>query len=200
MEGPSVPAGSRYRVDGRAVVVDIPQHSFAAEASLRLMWSLATSNDGGILLHAAGIAVGDRAAIVTGVSGAGKSTLARHAASAGAEVLSDEIVQVFPDGTIRGTPFRSEPDIGCSSRVAKLEWILTPKKTDIEQVLPWPTSDALRLVAEQTYHEEAVAPPRQEIRHRQMEIVNRARLGQFACRNHLDAGRFLVRLLSDSVS
>lgn len=87
----------------------IPQLPPAAEAAVRAAYAVAFERQGGLLLHAAGIAFpgGDGAWLAVGPSGCGKSTLSQHCADAGAEILSDETVGWLPDGTLWATPFRS---------------------------------------------------------------------------------------------
>jgi len=66
---------------------------------------------GGMLLHSAAIARGNRAYLFLGRSGAGKTTLARLAQGAGWDVLSDDMNAVLPatDGwTVEQMPFSGD--------------------------------------------------------------------------------------------
>ena len=56
--------------------------------------------DGGLLLHAAGIAVQDQGYVFTGASGTGKSTIAQLFADQGALILSDERVILRQQGAL----------------------------------------------------------------------------------------------------
>lgn len=72
-----------------------------------LTWS-PLARCGGLLLHAAGVAVGEAGVALAGRSGAGKSTLAGLCAGAGWPVLNDDRVAVYPwEGGWRlaGTPW-----------------------------------------------------------------------------------------------
>lgn len=51
-----------------------------------------------VVLHAAAVAIDERPVIVTGMSGAGKSTLAAALVAAGGNYLTDEAVELGPDG------------------------------------------------------------------------------------------------------
>ncbi|MHB0971494.1 MAG: hypothetical protein ACYC7A_05675 [Thermoanaerobaculia bacterium] len=66
---------------------------FGLQAALRTTLTTVLPLEGGILLHAAAMADGDRAMVFFGESGAGKSTLA---AAATCEVLTDELVALTP--------------------------------------------------------------------------------------------------------
>ena len=68
---------------------------------------------GGLLLHAAGIAIDGRAFVLVGAEGAGKTTWARWAERAGAIVLSDDVVLLDRAGDrvwALSSPFRA-PEI-----------------------------------------------------------------------------------------
>lgn len=80
----------------------------------------------GIILHACGIVIEDRAILFLGESGAGKSTLARMwDQENGVDILSDDRVIVRKQGgefRVYGTPWHGEAAFG-SPREAKLERI-----------------------------------------------------------------------------
>ena len=81
----------------------------AVDSFLRVMYSLALLEQGGLLVHAASLARQDRAWVFSGPSGSGKTTLTR--VSPGAALLSDEISIVrLRDGRLRchGSPFWGE--------------------------------------------------------------------------------------------
>jgi hypothetical protein len=73
-----------------------------------LAWRL--PDRGAAMLHAAGLVIDDRAFLLVGSAGAGKSTWVRLGQSAGARVVSDDLVLVDPDDggfVLLGAPFRS---------------------------------------------------------------------------------------------
>jgi hypothetical protein len=67
------------------------------ENVLRILVAHALVARGGVLLHAAGVAEGDRARVFFGVSGAGKTTLSRLAQEEGRRILSDDMVALVPE-------------------------------------------------------------------------------------------------------
>lgn len=71
--------------------------------------------EGGLLLHAAGLARDDRGRVFTGPSGAGKTTLTRLMQHrAGLRVLSDDRIVLRPEGCgvrIFGTPWHGEAEL-----------------------------------------------------------------------------------------
>lgn len=82
---------------------------FALNALLRVLLGVKLLEQGGLLLHAAGVRVGRGAWVFPGRSGAGKSTLAKRFPLA--DVLSDEVVAVRLHGgrlEACGTPFPGE--------------------------------------------------------------------------------------------
>lgn len=82
---------------------------FPLNALLRVLVAVSLLEEGGLLLHAAGLRAGHGAWVFPGRSGAGKSTLARGFPRA--DVLSDEVVAVrLRDGRVEacGTPFPGE--------------------------------------------------------------------------------------------
>jgi hypothetical protein len=100
-------------------VLDLPAHAgtlalgavdhVAVDSFLRVMYSLALLEQGGLLVHAASLARRDRAWVFSGPSGSGKTTLTR--VSPGAALLSDEISIVrLRNGRLRchGSPFWGE--------------------------------------------------------------------------------------------
>lgn len=79
----------------RATVVG--QGRFPVETVLKVMLAGALARRGGLLVHGVAVAHQERAALFVGHSGAGKSTLGALWAGAGGEVLSDELVAVWPE-------------------------------------------------------------------------------------------------------
>lgn len=81
------------------------------DAFLRSLISFLLLREGGFMLHSAGIVKNGKAHLFLGKSGAGKSTLSKLAATAGGEVISDEINLLrFEKGRFRayGSPFWGE--------------------------------------------------------------------------------------------
>ncbi|MDH3628973.1 MAG: hypothetical protein OES25_15105 [Acidobacteriota bacterium] len=87
-----------------------------------LSWSL--PRFGALLMHAAGIVVGDRGFVMVGAHGAGKTTWARIAMDAGYHVVSDDVVIV--DGIGRGPQIVGAP-LGSTLKVkyGRGRWPLT---------------------------------------------------------------------------
>jgi hypothetical protein len=118
---PRRPEGPRFLVEGSVVRVEPTSQAFDVELALRVVLQLATLRQGGVLLHAAGVALGEAGVVVVGPSGAGKSTFTRLCRQAvGADVLSDEVVALYPDGTVEGSPFCSDLDLPSSRARARL--------------------------------------------------------------------------------
>lgn len=92
---------------GRAARVELAEpDDIALDAFLRVAWSLALLDVGGLLIHAASVVRAGGAYLFVGRSGSGKTTLARLCT--GATVLSDELsIARLGDGAARchGTPF-----------------------------------------------------------------------------------------------
>jgi hypothetical protein len=139
--------------------------------------------------------VDGRAFFATGNSGDGKSTISGLARDAGAALLSDEILQVFPDGTVIGTPFRSDPDKLGQPLRAKLAWICGLVKGAEESIAPMSPQDAYALLLSQVMEVPSLALPRPELRRRLLGILGSTQLGRLTFRKHPDAGRFVVDLL-----
>jgi hypothetical protein len=93
----------------------------ALEAFLRVMWSIALPDAGGMLVHAASVERNGRAFLFPGRSGSGKTTLCRL--SRANQILSDEMSLVcsMADGaTCHGTPFAGELGIPGPNRAVPL--------------------------------------------------------------------------------
>jgi len=61
----------------------------------------AAEAEAGAHLHACAVAAGEHALLITGASGAGKTTLALEMIALGAELIADDRVCTWPDGTGR---------------------------------------------------------------------------------------------------
>ena len=165
-------AGGSYRLSNGLLEVVIPEDPFAAEAALRIAWHAVTLELGGLLLHASGVSFGGVAVVAPGESGDGKSTLAELCAThGGAQLLSDEIVQVFPEGTCAGTPFRSScaiPGAPCPSRIGLLVKLV---KGSAERLDPLPPAEAFPWLMRATYEPEPGAVPPGEKARRVMRLL-----------------------------
>jgi hypothetical protein len=71
----------------------------ALENVLRVLTAYRVAEEGGALLHSAGIVAGGGAWIFVGRSGAGKTTLSRLSLAEGRTVLSDDLNAVLPSAT-----------------------------------------------------------------------------------------------------
>ncbi|MBI5878715.1 MAG: hypothetical protein HZB53_13780 [Chloroflexi bacterium] len=79
------------------------------ENYLRVLCAYHSARSGGVMLHASGVALGERASVFFGQSGSGKSTVAHLSLDAGLTVLGDDIVIIGRrDGRFvaHGVPFR----------------------------------------------------------------------------------------------
>lgn len=102
-----------YAVDraARSVAILSPENNASARTALmRVVREIAMNrarSDGGVFLHAAAIAVGERGLLIAGEKGAGKTTVLLHLLrETGADyVANDRVLLVSPDGaTARGMP------------------------------------------------------------------------------------------------
>jgi hypothetical protein len=122
---PTLAGSGPYSVGGTGLYAELDlangraalrvEHAYAAAATdyfVRVACALLAYEAGGLLLHAAGLARGERGFLLLGPSGVGKTTAARHAA--GARVLNDDLVLLMPapDGwRIHATPFSNPSQV-----------------------------------------------------------------------------------------
>ena len=184
--------GGGYQVSGEELRVWLPpDDSRAAEAALRVAFAVAFERQGGLLLHAAGIAFSDEGAwLAVGPSGCGKSTLAQHCADAGAEILSDETVGWLPDGTLWATPFRSTARFTRRGPLSPrpLAVLAFLEHGDAERLEPVAAEDAVRRLLPQAYR----APGESTLLHRVAALVGQRGAQRFRFRNHPGAGAFVM--------
>lgn len=93
----------------------------AVHHCLRPLWFFALARRGLHAVHAAGVAVGQDAALILGSSGAGKSTLAARFVGQGAALLSDDMVLLDHeslDVSGFGDPCRLRDGFGPEPRIA----------------------------------------------------------------------------------
>jgi len=177
-------------VEEERVRAHILPDPYAAEAALRAAVLVSLLRQGGVLLHAAGVAFSGKALVIVGPSGAGKSTLARAAVAAGGELLSDETVGLHPSGRVYGTPFRSDPDLVptcASARLARITWVV---KGPAESVHPVEPAEAVRMLLQQSYRPPPGTVTLPELTARAAAWVERVGVHRFLCRKDPDAGTF----------
>lgn len=149
---PRNPAGPRFCVKGEVVQVEPLRAELETELALRVGMQLATLRQGGLLLHAAGVAFQGRGVIAVGPSGAGKSTFTRLCTqAAGAEVLSDEVVALYPEGRVEGSPFCSELDLPSSLARARLVAVLLLHKGAEERMEEVSAQEAMAALMGQVF-------------------------------------------------
>lgn len=184
----------RFRINADELQVAFATGPSGVEAVLRLAWDIVTERLGGVMLHASAVAIGDRALVVTGQSGTGKTTIARHAAAAGATLLSDEIVQILPGGVCVGTPFRSDQRLSGTPTRARMLALTTIVKAQVERLDEWSPADAMATARAQVFRRPGVAVG--PLTRRLMSLLGDVRCLRLSCRDHADAGRFVVDWLS----
>lgn len=191
------PLGSAVvRLEGEQLSAEVAEGPFLGELVLRFAWYVAATRQGGVLIHAAGVRAGDVALVACGRSGDGKSTLSRLCRGAGLSLLTDEVVMLFPDGRVSGTPFRSDPDNPGGPGVFRARHFVALEKADVEALRPLSPGDAARLVLAQAFDVAEVRIPRVEQHRRLLGFLASVQLGTLAFRKHPDAGAFVRSLLS----
>jgi hypothetical protein len=185
-------------LNGTHLTVEIADGVFQAELALRLAYHLVTLKLGGILVHGASISLNGKAVLASGKSGDGKSTLSRLCRQAGLTLLTDEVSQLFPDGTVCGTPFRSDEDNVGAPKRAEVKRVLALSKANMEQFDPLSGSNAVQLLLSQRFsvNEFPFAPG--EDRKRVMEFLSHPTLSTLAFRKHNEAGIFIREALTVS--
>lgn len=181
-------------LEPKRLLVDIEEGPFLGELALRLGYSVLTSGLGGVLLHASGVARGTSALVACGKSGDGKSTLARLSASR-ATLLTDEVMQLFPDGRVAGTPFRSDFDNVGTPGLYTAKYFVGLRKADHEALDPLEPSAAFNLAIEQAFEPHAFALPRVETRKRLMQFLSAVLLRTLAFRKDAAVGAFVASAL-----
>jgi hypothetical protein len=139
------------RRSGRATLVDADR--IALEAFLRVMWSIALPEAGGLLLHAASIDRGGRAFVFAGRSGSGKTTIARL--SSGDEALSDEmsLVRLTASGAAcHGTPFSGDLGIPGPNRAVPLAAVCAIEHGERHALVHQRPAEALRTLLPHVVH------------------------------------------------
>lgn len=186
-----------YRLDGDTLHVAFEDGPFRAELVLRLAWYIVVTRLGGVLIHASGLTEGTRAIVAAGQSGNGKSTLSRLGTAAGLTLLSDEVVCLFPDGRVAGTPFRSDFDNVGAPLMVPARYFFALEKADHEELKPLSPLDAVQLAMAQCFEVAELALPRAEVRKRLLSFLSHVELRTLAFRKHADAGTFVAQALRE---
>jgi hypothetical protein len=179
------------RRSGDVLDVQVADGPFLGELVLRLAWYLGTTGQGGVLVHAAGIAVGDNGLVACGRSGDGKSTLSRLCRAGGLRLLTDEVTQLFPDGRVGGTPFRSDFDNEGSPGLVTARYFVALRKAEYEALEPLSASSAAQLALAQCFAVDAVAIPRAEVRRRVLGFLGAVELRTLAFRKSPEVADFV---------
>ena len=187
--------GGWVALQGEALLAWTPRTPEGALAVLRGAWAEACGRQGAVLLHGAGLLHRGRAVVVTGPPDAGKSTCAELALAAGASLLSDEVLALYPDGTVQGTPFRSSLAAAPSPARARCAAVLTLEKAEAESIRPKPPGAFASALLGQVWTPVGLGLPAKEARTVALSCADRAFRGTFAFRKHPDAGRYLLEWL-----
>lgn len=186
----------RWLLDGNRLDVEVPEGMYQGELVLRLGWYLVATRRGAVLIHACAVTDGRQALVASGKSGDGKSTLARLCRGAGLTLLTDEIVQLFPDGSAAGTPFRSDADnVGQPGRFPA-RYLVALKKAQAERLGPLSALDAGALVTSQCFDGSVFALPRAEANRRLLGFLSKTQPATLAFRKDPAAGEFVKGLLA----
>jgi len=197
LDGLSADAGS-YAVEGNTILVCVPPSPASAEASLRAVFQVATLRQGGLLVHGSGVAFDGKALIAIGESGAGKSTLARLCVAAGGCLLSDETIGLYPDGTARGSPFFSDPDMASELDRSLLAAIVILEKGGGEQIAPVGAAEATAAILSQAYRPPAGQSSQAELLSRATALALKPGIHRLTFRKDAAAGAFVKRWILGS--
>ena len=188
---PRKPEGARLHIRGEEIHLEPLEDALDAELALRAALHLATLQQGGLLLHASGVVLGEKALVALGPSGAGKSTFARLARLAGGELLSDEVLALFPDGRVLGTPFRSDSDMEGTAREATLGGLFALVHASGESLAPLAPASVVPLLLTQVFRAPADGLTRAGMLQRAARLASHFPAYRFSFRDHPEAGRYL---------
>jgi energy-coupling factor transporter ATP-binding protein EcfA2 len=178
-------------VRGDTVLVEPPGDALDTELALRVALQLATLRQGGLLLHSGGVAFGGHAVVAVGPSGAGKSTFTRLCAQAGAAVLSDEVLALYPDGRVEGSPFCSEVDLPSGLARARLVGLFLLEKGDTERLDAVSAREGVAAVAGQVFRPLTGEASPAEVLGRLAAVLEAAPVGRFTFRKDASAAAFV---------
>jgi hypothetical protein len=198
LEGTSIdaPLGKcTFRLKDDVLDVAVEDGMFRGELVLRLAWYLAGTRAGAVLIHACALREGDVGVVAAGKSGDGKSTLSRLGQGAGLALLTDEVVMLFPDGRVSGTPFRSDFDNVGQPGLVKARYFFALEKAPQEELKPLSALSAAQLAMAQCFDVAEVALPRAEVRRRLLSFLSHVELRTLAFRKDPEAGRFVRGLM-----
>lgn len=184
-----------FTFDGSTLDVAVEDGMYRGELVLRLAWYLLGTRQGAVLIHACGLREGDAAVVAAGKSGDGKSTLSRLGSGAGMTLLTDEVVMLFPDGSVSGTPFRSDFLTPGAPGVVKARYFFALEKAPREELKPLSALAATQLAMAQCFDVAEVALPRSEVRRRLLAFLGSVELRTLAFRKDPQAGVFVRALL-----
>jgi hypothetical protein len=194
----SAPLGDcTFRFEPGRLEVAVEDGPFRGELVLRLAWYLVGTGQGAVLIHANALRLGDQAFVASGPSGAGKSTLARLGQGAGLTLLTDEVVMLFPDGRVSGTPFRSDFDNVGSPGLVRARYFFALEKAQAEALKPLAPFAAVQLALSQCFDLSEVALSRAEVRRRLLSFLANVQPATFAFRKDAAAGEFARSLLGE---
>lgn len=185
-----------FRLEGDVLDVAVEDGPFRGELVLRLAWYLVATRRGAVLIHACALRHGEVALVAAGKSGDGKSTLARLGAGAGLSLLTDEVVMLFPDGRVGGTPFRSDFEQAGQPGLVRARYFLALRKADHEALEPLAPLAAVQLAMAQCFEVDAVALPRAEVRRRLLAFLGQVEPRTLAFRKAPEAGEFVRQALA----
>jgi hypothetical protein len=184
-----------FRLGEGTLDVAVGNGVFEGELILRLAWYLSATRQGAVLIHACALKEGDQAIVAAGKSGDGKSTLSRLGVGAGLELLTDEVVMLFPDGRVCGTPFRSDFENAGQPGLVKAKYFFALEKAPREELRELTPLAATQLAMAQCFDVAEVAIPRAEVRKRLLAFLSNTELKTLAFRKDPEAGDFVRGLL-----
>jgi hypothetical protein len=187
-----------FALAGDVLDVAVEDGMYRGELVLRLAWYLCGTRQGWVLIHASSLRDGQSAVVAAGKSGDGKSTLARLGKGAGLELLTDEVVMLFPDGRVSGTPFRSDFDNAGQPGVVRARYFFALEKAASEELKPLTALAAAQLAMSQCFDVAEVALPRAEVRRRLLGFLSCVELRTLAFRKDVAAGVFVRGALASA--
>ncbi len=181
----------RIERTGNTLRVQVEDGVSRGELVLRLSYYLCAVEQGAVLIHASAMRSGDVALVASGKSGDGKSTLSRLGTGAGLTLLTDEVVMLFPDGRVSGTPFRSDFVHAGTPGLTRARYFLALEKAPNEALKPLAPLAASQLAMSQCFELSELALPRAEVRRRLLSFLSHVEPRTLAFRKDQAAGEFV---------